>query len=107
MAAKVSKERENSLSFEERLEKLETLAQRMEQGNLPLQELLKDYEEGMQLSSALQGELAQAKARMMEIKLGGGPDAKPKPSDVVQQATLLDGLDLEEPALDEPTGSKE
>lgn len=92
MAAKVKKAQEDSLSFEQRLEKLEALAQRMEQGNLPLHELLKDYEEGMKLSVTLQGELAQAKARMMEIKLGGGLEAKPLPSDVAHQATLLDEL---------------
>lgn len=107
MAAKVSKAQENSLSFEERLEKLETLAQRMEQGNLPLHELLKDYEEGMKLSATLQGELNQAKARMMEIKLGGGPEAKPQPSDVARQASLLDELGLEQSPLEEPQGPKE
>ena len=37
-------------SFEEGLERLEAIAGQMERGELPLDELLKLYEEGMKLS---------------------------------------------------------
>ncbi|MEA5016483.1 MAG: exodeoxyribonuclease VII small subunit [Candidatus Limiplasma sp.] len=93
MAGKVSKAKQEAVSFEERLEQLEGLAQKMEQGNLPLHELLQDYEEGMRLSAGLQAELAQARARMMEIKQNGGAGQKPQPSELGQQASLLDELD--------------
>ncbi len=93
MAGKVSKAKKEAVSFEERLEQLEGLAQKMEQGNLPLHELLQSYEEGMKLSAGLQAELAQAKARMMEIKQNGGADQQPIPSQVARQASLLDELE--------------
>ncbi len=42
-------ESERALSFEETLKRLESLIDRMEDGNLPLEESLKAYEEGMAL----------------------------------------------------------
>ena len=83
MAGKVNKPRE--ASFEERLEQLEALAGKMEQGGLPLQELMAAYEEGMKLSAGLKGEIEGAKARMMEIKLGDGASESLRPSDVTEQ----------------------
>lgn len=93
MASKGMKAKE--ASFEERLEQLEALADKMEQGKQPLQEILQDYEAGVKLSRELQAELEQAKARMMEIKLGKGEGQVPVPSDVMEQGNLLDGLDAE------------
>ena len=92
MAAKANK----SLSFEERLEKLEALAEKMEQGAAPLEEMMRDYEEGMQLSQQLEAELEKVRARMMEVKAGKGGIPEVKPSQVVAQASLLDDLETEE-----------
>ncbi len=98
MAGKVSKASQVP-SFEQRLEQLEALADQMEQGELPLQELLKKYEEGILLSNSLTAELEQAKAKMLEMKLGMGEWQRPVPSSVVEQASLLDGMLPQEDAL--------
>jgi len=83
------------MSFEERLEKLEALAQKMEQGALPLEDLLRNYEEGLKLSQALVAELEQARARMMEVKSGKAGEAEVKVSQVVTQGSLLDEMESE------------
>lgn len=93
MAEKVKKEKQ---SFEQRLEKLEALAEQMEQGDLPLNQLLALYEEGLMVSHQLEAELATTKARMMEIKEAKGGRAQAKPSQVVVQESLLDEAPGEE-----------
>ncbi len=88
--------KELGMSFEQRLEKLEALAQNMEQGTSSLADLLKDYEEGMLLSQSLEKELEQARARMLEVKSGKAGKPSIKPSDVVEQGSLLDEWKAEE-----------
>jgi len=57
-------------SFEERLDELEALVRKMEEGSLPLNETLAAYESGMQLSRILTEELAAAEKRMLELSGG-------------------------------------
>ena len=57
-------------SFEERLDELEALVRKMEEGSLPLNETLAAYETGMQLSRTLTEELATAEKRMLELSGG-------------------------------------
>ena len=83
MAGKVSKAK--PITFEEGLEQLEMLAGKMEEGNLPLHELMATYEEGAKLAAVLRAELDQAQARMMEIKMTQGE--KPAPFDIVEQTS--------------------
>ncbi|MCL1855050.1 MAG: exodeoxyribonuclease VII small subunit [Clostridia bacterium] len=92
MAGKVTKP--NEVPFEERLEQLENIAGKMEQGNLPLHELVAAYEEGAKLAAGLREELDRVQARMMEIKLTQGE--RPEPSDAIDQASVLDSAELEE-----------
>lgn len=89
MATKKSK----SLTFEEGLERLEQIAGQMERNELPLDELLKLYEEGMKLSGELNQKLENTSSRMMEIRLGRDGEPKAVPSDVACQQSLLDGLE--------------
>lgn len=79
-------------SFEEGLERLEAIAGQMERGELPLDELLKLYEEGMKLSAELNQKLEAAGNRMMEVSLGKDGEAQIHESDVTRQQSLLDGL---------------
>lgn len=79
-------------SFEEGLAKLESMADRMEQGELPLDELLKLYEEGMKLSAELTKKLDEAEGRMQEIALGKDGQTIKTETDVVQQQSLLDEI---------------
>ena len=57
-------------TFEDKLMELEELIRKMEGGNLPLDETLKAYEAGMQLSKALTEELSAAEKRMLELSGG-------------------------------------
>ena len=79
-------------SFEEGLERLELIAARMERGELPLDELLKLYEEGMKLSNELNQKLEAASNRMMEVRIGKDGEPVIEESSVTQQQSLLDGL---------------
>lgn len=60
----------DSPNFEEKLEALEQLAEKMEEGSLSLEELLKTYEQGMKLADGLKKDLEQAQGRLQELKAG-------------------------------------
>lgn len=60
----------NNLLFEEKLEALENLTCAMEEGKLGLEELLKLYEQGIQLANSLKSDLDLAQTRLMELKSG-------------------------------------
>lgn len=62
-------------TFEEKLEALEALTARMEDGKLGLEELLKLYEQGSQLAGSLKKDLDKAKASLVEIKDGAASPA--------------------------------
>lgn len=57
-------------SFEERLARLEELVNRLENGNLPLENAVDTFEEGMKLSQSLQATLQTAEKRV-EVLLAG------------------------------------
>lgn len=65
MAAKSSKK---ALSFEEGLNQLEAMAQEMENSGLPLEEMLKLYEEGVKLAGELSGKLETMKAALEMVR---------------------------------------
>ncbi|MBE5801865.1 MAG: exodeoxyribonuclease VII small subunit [Clostridiales bacterium] len=92
MAAKSTKK---NTSFEAGLETLEKMAQQMENADLPLDELMKLYEDGMALTRELEAKLSAAKGRMLEIQKG--EDGKPVavPCQVEQQLTLIQEDDEE------------
>jgi exodeoxyribonuclease VII small subunit len=60
----------NNLLFEEKLEALENLTCVMEEGKLGLEELLRLYEQGIQLANSLKSDLDLAQTRLMELKGG-------------------------------------
>ncbi|MEG0742438.1 MAG: exodeoxyribonuclease VII small subunit [Clostridia bacterium] len=93
MAAKTVKKEP---SFEDGLGRLEALAEKMEQSELPLDDLLKLYEEGIALSAQLKQKLESAQGRMKAIRQG--MDGKPVSESVelTQQPSMLDGLTPEE-----------
>ncbi len=51
-------------SFEERIERLETIVEALEEGEAPLEESLKLFEEGIVLARACQGQLEEARDRV-------------------------------------------
>lgn len=62
------------LKFEKALEGLEKIVEELEAGNIPLEEALKKYEEGVRLSRACSEKLTQAekKIQVLTRALDGG-----------------------------------
>lgn len=54
-------------SFEEDLARLEALAEQMEQGEMPLEQLMDAYEKGAKLAKSLDDRLKTAAARLYEV----------------------------------------
>ena len=57
-------------SFDDGLDRLEALVQKLEAGNLGLEEALLEFEEGVNLSRSLQQQLAQAQRRVEVLRQG-------------------------------------
>ncbi len=55
------KSKEKKLSFEERVQRLQDIVGNMERGDIPLNESVALYKEGMQLSKDCRAELEQAR----------------------------------------------
>ncbi len=64
--------------FEDSLQRLEKIVEELEKGNVPLEQALKLFEEGMQLSAACRKELEQAEGRV-EILLKQNGKLQPEP----------------------------
>lgn len=88
-----AKKTAKAMTFEEGLERLEGIAAQMERSELPLDDLLQLYEEGMKLSADLTRKLDEIDGRMQEVQAGKDGAAVVSKTDVVQQATLLDALE--------------
>ncbi|NBX24886.1 MAG: exodeoxyribonuclease VII small subunit [Planctomycetes bacterium] len=57
------------LSYEQAMERLEALVRRMEQGEVPLEESLKAFEEGQKLVARCRGILDDAERRIQQMGL--------------------------------------
>ena len=68
-------------SFDDGLDRLEALGQQLESGSLGLEEALARFEEGVQLSQALQKQLAEAQRRVEVLKAGLGGEYRVEPLD--------------------------
>ncbi|MDR2517708.1 MAG: exodeoxyribonuclease VII small subunit [Spirochaetaceae bacterium] len=76
-------------NFEERLERLEKLGEDIRSPELPLDDALKAFEEGIKLARSLEKDLEKAENRI-EILLNGTP-AKPETENA--ELGLFDGGD--------------
>lgn len=65
------------VSFEDAVKRLSEIVQKLERGDLPLEESLRLFEEGVALSRASQERLDSAQKRVEEL-LGLDRDGKPK-----------------------------
>jgi exodeoxyribonuclease VII small subunit len=70
-------------SFEQSLKKLETIVDKLEKGDLPLEESLKLFEEGVELSAACKQELdaAEGKVQILIKQRDGSLKAEPFPTE--------------------------
>lgn len=62
----------NPSSFDDGLDRLETLVQQLENGHLSLEEALLRFEEGVALSQGLHQQLADAQRRVEVLRQGLG-----------------------------------
>ncbi|HTX04675.1 MAG TPA: exodeoxyribonuclease VII small subunit [Steroidobacteraceae bacterium] len=64
--------------FEQALAELETLVERLERGDLPLDEALKTFERGVELTRHCQGALKAAQQRVeILLRRNGQPEPEP------------------------------
>ena len=75
-------------NFEERLEKLENLGEKIRKTDIPLEDSLKAFEEGIKLARSLEKDLEKIESRI-EILLNS-PDAKAEDS---PELDLFDGAE--------------
>ncbi len=64
----MTKSKATELSYEEALEKLESIVTKMEDGDVPLAELLTQFEEGTQLLKQCESHLKAAELRIEQLK---------------------------------------
>ena len=72
-----------TVDFEQALGELETVVERLEHGDLPLEEALQQFERGIELTRGCQASLKQAEQRV-EVLLAKTPDATPDPFDAAE-----------------------
>lgn len=67
-AAKKSTKKSPDLDFEATIKELETLVERMEQGDQSLEQSLKDFERGVELTRNCQQALKQAELKVQQLQ---------------------------------------
>jgi exodeoxyribonuclease VII small subunit len=80
--------------FERKLTDLETVVERLEQGDLSLEESVRLFEEGMKLSESCKQELEAAEGRIQVLMEQGGGRMKPRELDV--ETEIQDPEELED-----------
>lgn len=75
------------MPFEEALQKLETIVEAMESGDLPLESLIARYEEGVKLAKVCQDKLAEAELKIQQLEktAAGELKLKPLPADLSEE----------------------
>ena len=74
-----------SLPFEEALKKLEGIVGAMESEDLPLETLIKRYEEGVKLAQICQAKLAEAELKIQQLEKNAAGEMKLKPLDLSEE----------------------
>ena len=75
------------MPFEEALQKLESVVEAMESGELPLESLIARYEEGVKLAKVCQEKLAEAELKIQQLEKTAAGELKLKPltADLVEE----------------------
>jgi exodeoxyribonuclease VII small subunit len=81
-------------NFEEHLTQLETVVEKLERGDLTLDESVRLFEDGMKLSGACKQELEQAEGRIQVLVEGKG--GKMQPADLDLQPNQTDAPEVDE-----------
>ena len=78
MAEKKTKNDVSKLNFEDSIKRLKEIVDKIEQGEIPLQDSLEQYEQGMALIKHCRGILQQAETRIE--KISKAPQDEPEPA---------------------------
>jgi len=74
----MTRKRQQTLNFEQSLKELETLVEKMEQGDLSLEDALKHFERGVELTRACQQALKEAEQKVeILLKKNGQEEITP------------------------------
>jgi exodeoxyribonuclease VII small subunit len=76
--------------FEEHLTQLETVVERLERGDLTLDESVRLFEDGMKLSQACKAELEQAEGRIQVLVEGKGGKMQVAEMDIEDEEAEVD-----------------
>lgn len=68
----MAKELEKEQSFEEAMEELERLVEKLEEGDVPLEEAINTYKKGMELSKYCHDKLKNVEEQLAEIVTDNG-----------------------------------
>jgi exodeoxyribonuclease VII small subunit len=79
----VTTRKAKTVDFEHALGELEAVVERLEHGELPLEDALRQFERGVELARICQASLQQAEQKV-EILLKKTPEAAPEPFDDVE-----------------------
>lgn len=66
-------------NFEEKLEKLEQLARDIKRNDIPLEQALKDFEEGIKLARGMEEEIDKIEGKIQKLMNQSGTDTGDKP----------------------------
>jgi len=72
----------NGLSFEAALDRLEAIVQRLESGEVNLEESIRIYEEGVKIKAFCERKLAEAQDRVDKIVLAPDGSVTTEPTDI-------------------------
>jgi exodeoxyribonuclease VII small subunit len=70
---------QSAVPFEAALQKLESIVEGMESGDLPLETLLAKYEEGVKLAKICQDKLAEAEVKIQQLEKTAAGELTLKP----------------------------
>ena len=70
------------MPFEEAMQKLETIVDAMESGELPLESLMTKFEEGTRLAKICQTKLAQAEVKVQQLEKNAAGELTLKPIEI-------------------------
>lgn len=104
-----TKTQSKEAKFEESLERLESLVQEMESGNLPLEDILKKYEEGNGLIKLCAAKLNEAEQRIEVLmkERDGSVGLKPLELEDDDETDMDEGETEEEKSSNKKASSKD
>ncbi len=70
------------LSFEDALKELEQIVQKLEQGQAPLEDSIRDYERGAKLKQHCEAKLQEAQAKVEKISMSANGTVGTEPTDI-------------------------